>query len=73
MLRKERIEAQFTNGIIDGTKKVNLTNQDGKTRVDVIWDIKLTGMMSMFTAMIKNHIKSGTSQALQKIKEEVER
>lgn len=70
---KERIEVQFTKGIIDGTKKVNLTNQDGKTRVDVIWDIKLTGMMSMFTAMIKNHIKSGTSQALQKIKEEVER
>jgi hypothetical protein len=27
----------------------------------------------MFTGMIKKHIKSGTEQALQKIKEETER
>ena len=69
----KKIEAQFTKGIIDGTKTINITNYEGKTRVDTIWDVKLTGMMSMFTAMIKNHIKSGTEQALQNIKEEAER
>jgi carbon monoxide dehydrogenase subunit G len=68
-----KIEAKFTKGIIDGTKTINITNYEGKTRVDTIWDVKLTGMMSMFTAMIKNHIKSGTEQALQNIKEEAER
>ncbi len=69
----KKIEVQFTKGIIDGTKTINITNYEGKTRVDTIWDVKLTGMMSMFTAMIKNHIKSGTEQALQNIKKEAER
>lgn len=70
---KEKIEAIFTKGIIKGTKTLNITPQDGKTNLETIWDIKLTGMMSMFTGMIKNHIKSGTEQALQNIKEESER
>ncbi|MCV0399177.1 MAG: SRPBCC family protein [Nitrosarchaeum sp.] len=70
---KERVETIFTKGIIEGTKIINLSHQDGKTRLDTIWDIKLSGMMSMFTGMIKNHIKSGTEQALQNIKEEAER
>ena len=70
---KERIEVVFTKGIIDGTKIITLAAKDGKTLLSVKWDIKLTGMMGMFTAMIKKHIESGTVQALQKIKEETER
>lgn len=70
---KERIEAVFTKGIIDGTKTINLIPQENKTTLETKWDIKLSGMMGMFTGMIKNHIKSGTEQALQKIKEEAER
>ena len=70
---KEKIEAIFTKGIIDGTKIIILTAKDGKTLLKAKWDIKLTGMMGMFTGMIKKHIESGTEQALQKIKEEAER
>ena len=70
---KERIEVVFTKGIIDGTKIITLAAKDGKTLLSVKWDIKLTGMMGMFTGMIKKHIESGTVQALQKIKEETER
>ncbi|MCE9617664.1 MAG: SRPBCC family protein [Nitrosarchaeum sp.] len=70
---KEKIEVVFTKGIIDGTKIITLTAKDGKTLLNVKWDIKLTGMMGMFTGMIKKHIESGTVQALQKIKEEIER
>jgi len=70
---KEKIEAIFTKGIIDGTKIITLTAKDEKTLVKVKWDIKLTGVMGMFTGMIKKHIESGTEQALQKIKEEIER
>ena len=69
---KEKIEAVFTKGIIDGTKIITLSAKDGKTLLSVKWDIKLTGMMGMFTGMIKKHIESGTVQALQKIKEEIE-
>ncbi|MBI2128208.1 MAG: SRPBCC family protein [Nitrosarchaeum sp.] len=70
---KEKIEAVFTKGIIDGTKIITLDAKDGKTLLSVKWDIKLTGMMGMFTGMIKKHIENGTVQALQKIKEEIER
>ena len=70
---KEKIEFVFTKGIIDGIKIITLTLKDEKTLLKVKWDIKLTGMMGMFTGMIKKHIESGTVQALQKIKEEVER
>lgn len=70
---KEKIKAVFTKGIIDGSKTLILTPIDGKTRLETIWDIKLTGMMGMFTGMIKNHIKKGTEQALSSIKKEAER
>ena len=70
---KHRIEAKFTKGIIKGEKTVSLIPNEEKTTLRTVWDIKLTGMMGMFTGMIKNHIKSGTEQAMQSIKEEIER
>lgn len=70
---KQRIEAVFTDGIIQGKKSVNITPENNTVMVKVIWDIKLAGIMGMFTGMIKKHIKSGTEQALQSIKEEAER
>jgi len=66
---KEKIHVQFTKGIIDGTKTITLTPIGEKTEVQAMWDIKLTGMMGMFTGMIKKHIQSGTEQALQGIKQ----
>jgi carbon monoxide dehydrogenase subunit G len=70
---KEKIEAKFTKGIIGGKKIISLIPKDEKTILRTIWDIKLTGMMGMFTGMIKKHIKSGTEQAMKSIKEEIER
>lgn len=70
---KERIFAEFTEGIIDGTKTVQLIPQGDSTQIEAIWDIKLSGMMGMFTGMVKKHIKSGTEQALEAIKKEIEK
>lgn len=70
---KEKIEAVFTKGIIQGIKIISLKPQDEDVLLEVIWDMKLSGMMGMFTGMIKKHVKSGTEQALQAIKEEAER
>ncbi len=70
---KEKIEAVFTEGIIHGTKTINLKTLEGEILLEAIWDVKLSGMMGMFTGMIKKHIKSGTHQALQAIKSEAER
>lgn len=70
---KEKIEAKFTKGIIDGIKIITISAKGDKTVLKVKWDMKLTGMMGMFTGMIKKHIENGTVQALQMIKEEIER
>ncbi|NIM25537.1 MAG: SRPBCC family protein [Nitrosopumilaceae archaeon] len=69
---KEKIIAQFTKGIIDGSKTVSLKSQDNKSLIDVVWNIRLAGLMGMFTGMLKKHIKDGTDLALQSIKKELE-
>ncbi|MCH8996490.1 MAG: SRPBCC family protein [Nitrososphaerota archaeon] len=73
MYPKEKIEVEFTKGIIQGTKTINLKTLEGEILLEAIWDVKLSGMMGMFTGMIKKHVKSGTEQALQAIKSEAER
>ena len=70
---QEKIVTVFTKGIINGSKTVSLKGRNGTTLVDVKWDIKLSGMMGMFTGIIKKHIKDGTDLALQSIKKEIER
>jgi len=69
---KEKIHAEFTKGIINGTKTVSLQPKGNSTHLEAVWDIKLSGMMGMFTGMVKKHIQSGTEQALQSIKQEAE-
>ena len=70
---KEKIQIQFTKGVIEGTKTLTLAQAGNKTRLDAIWDMKLSGMMGMFTGMIKKHIQSGSEQALESIKQEAQR
>jgi len=70
---KKRIHAKFIKGIINGEKIVSLISEGETTTLQTMWDVKLTGMMGMFTGMIKKHIKSGTEQAMNSIKKEVER
>ena len=70
---KEKIQIQFTKGVIEGTKTLTISQHNDKTKLDVLWDMKLTGMMGMFTGMIKKHIQSGSEQALESIKLESQR
>ena len=69
---KEKVVAVFTKGIINGNKTVGLMDHGSQTLVEVKWDIRLAGLMGMFTGMIKKHIKDGTDLALQGIKKELE-
>ena len=70
---KETIKAVFTEGVIVGEKILTLKKMNNSCELEAIWNVKLSGMMGMFTGMIKKHIKSGTEQALQAIKKEVEK
>ena len=73
MTPNREIKAIFTKGVIEGTKTLTLTPDGKNTILEVVWDIRLTGMMGLFTGMIKKHIKSGTEQVIQNIKNETER
>jgi hypothetical protein len=70
---KEEIKATFTKGVLNGTKIITLIPKNNTVILETVWDIKLSGKMNMFTAIIKNHIKSGTEQAMKSIKEEIEK
>ena len=69
---KEKIHAEFTGGILKGSKTLNLKSKENSLWLEVEWDIKMTGLAGMFTGMIKRHVKSGTEQAIELIKLEAE-
>jgi ribosome-associated toxin RatA of RatAB toxin-antitoxin module len=70
---QKSIEIMITEGPIRGTKTVTLSPLGNlKTRVDVVWNIKLTGFLSIFTGMVKKHIAEGTEEALFRIAKAVE-
>ena len=72
MQPKEKIYAEFTIGILTGTKTLTLKPNDGSTLLEANWDVKMSGLVGMFTGMIKKHIRSGTEQALESIKQKAE-
>jgi len=65
---KEKIYAEFTDGILKGSKTLNLKTKENSLWLEVEWDIKMTGLAGMFTGMLKGHVKGGTEQALELIK-----
>ena len=69
---KERIHAEFTEGIIKGSKTLNLKSKDGGSLLEANWDVKMSGLAGMFTGMIKKHIRSGTEQAIESINKQAE-
>ena len=72
MQPKEKIYAEFTKGIIKGSKTLKLKPKDGNSILEANWDIKMSGLAGMFTGMVKKHIRSGTEQAIESIKQKAE-
>jgi carbon monoxide dehydrogenase subunit G len=72
LVPKERIHAEFTEGIIKGSKTLNLKSKDDGSLLEANWDVKMSGLAGMFTGMIKKHIRSGTEQAIESIKKQAE-
>ena len=62
------ITTQITEGPIKG-KKVVVLHSEGEdlTIVDVEWDIKVSGIMAIFSGIVKKHILEGTEAALDRI------
>jgi carbon monoxide dehydrogenase subunit G len=69
---KKSIEITITDGPMKGTKVVTLNPSGHRTKIDVVWDIKLAGFLGMFSGMVKKHIAEGTEEALARIAKAVE-
>jgi carbon monoxide dehydrogenase subunit G len=69
---KRSVEITITDGPLKGTKMVTLSPSGDRTKIDVVWDIKLAGFLGMFTGMVKKHIAEGTEEALERIAKAVE-
>jgi ribosome-associated toxin RatA of RatAB toxin-antitoxin module len=69
---KTSVEITITEGPLKGTKVVTLSPAGNRTKIDVVWDIKLAGFLGMFTGMVKKHIAEGTEEALERIAKAVE-
>ena len=69
---KNKIDVEIVEGPMKGHKIITLKEEDGKTRVDVVWDIALSGLLKMFSNMVKGHIEDGTRDALERIRQECE-
>ncbi len=67
------ISVQVTDGPMKGSKIITLGDLNGRTKIDVVWDITLSGMLKMFTGMVKGHVEEGTRDALQRISEDAEK
>lgn len=66
------IHYEFTRGIIQGSKTLSMAGNDDGTTLAASWEIRLTGMMGMFSGAITGHIRDGTRQALEAIKSAAE-
>ena len=66
---KKSVKANITDGILRGTEKNIIVNSNGadRTKIEVVWNIKLSGFKIMFATIIKKHIKQGTEDALTRI------
>jgi hypothetical protein len=69
---EKKITTNITKGPIRGNKIVVLhPESDDKSIVDVEWNIKVPGIMGLFSGMVKKHILEGTEAALERISKAV--
>ena len=68
------VTTDITEGPLKG-RKIVVINADGEKScvVDVEWDVRLSGLMGIFSKMVKNHILEGTNDALDRISKAVEK
>jgi Polyketide cyclase / dehydrase and lipid transport len=66
---KKTVKENIIDGIMRGTEKNIIVNSNGanRTKIDVVWNLRISGFKKMFAIMIKKHIKQGTEDALTRI------
>ncbi len=69
---QQKILAEFTKGIIGGTKTTMLTPRDNGTLLEITWDIKFKGIAGLMSGKLNSDFQVHTEQAVLAIKQEAE-
>ena len=71
---KKSVTLTMTKGPIQGTRITTLDQVDdgSKTRIDILWNFRPSGVPEFVHDMVKSEISKGTKDALQKIANELE-
>jgi uncharacterized protein YndB with AHSA1/START domain len=65
---KRSIEVTLTEGPMTGNRVITLIPSGDKTiRVDVAWDVRLSGIPLLFRGVVRERITEGTEEALDRI------
>lgn len=65
---KKSIEVTLTEGPMTGNRIITLIpSSDETTKVNVSWDVKLSGIPLLFRGIVRERIAEGTEEALDKI------
>lgn len=65
---KKSIEMTLTEGPMTGNRVITLIpSSDKATRVDVSWDIRLSGIPILFRGVVRERIAEGIAEALDRI------
>jgi carbon monoxide dehydrogenase subunit G len=68
-----KIQTNLTQGLVIGTRDLELEPvSDNKTRVDVLWNVDLSGIPIIGRGFAENGIKQTTEEALSRIAQAVE-
>ena len=69
---KNSVNIKIVEGPIKGKKAISITSiENNTTRINVEWNIRVSGLFRIFTGMIKKHILKGTEEALERISKTV--
>ena len=69
---KEKVLAEFTKGIINGTKTITLGSTGSGTSLEIAWNIKFTGGAGFLKGMLVKSFQQQTDDVVQLIKQESE-
>ncbi|HJU35558.1 MAG TPA: SRPBCC family protein [Nitrososphaera sp.] len=67
------IEVKIIEGPLHGTKTIKLYSRgQDKTTIDITWNVKLVGLLQVFTLIVKRYMARQTQKALKRIAKVVE-
>ena len=65
---KKSVKILLTEGPMKGTRVLSLNeSSDGKTQVNVVWDVEMSGIPSFMRGAVEKRITKGTEDALNRI------